>query len=427
MLDLDDQTFRAEFDAVVGFGNRFAGSPGEAQCRDYLVRRFRDIGLAHVRCEPVPYVAWQSASAECRVVRANGSDAVPCTPLQYTRGEAVAEVLTIGDGSPDCLRREQARGSFEGKIVLSDSAMPFMFTDELAAAGIAGLVTIAPNTDTEIGHFTARLYPPAPDGSRTQCFPFPGVTVSRQVGERLAGLAAAERLSLSVNSAGLERAEVGFNVLGEVVGARSPEERVVIGAHYDTQAEGPGAWDNATGVAALLELAARWSQEPGDRTAVFIGFAVEELGLWGSYRYVLDHRYELDAHVAMVNLDALGPEIPARRQIAADPILGGLAAGWAYECGWHADDVIDGSLRPTADYGPFLDFGVPACGLKEVSPQHPYYHTRRDIAEHVDLKRAAETAQASGHIARKLAHGASPRWQVTPSKRWSPLATAELR
>ena len=64
------------------------------------------------------------------------------------------------------------------------------------------------------------------------------------------------------------------NVLGEVTGTSLPEQRVVIGAHYDTQAAGPGAADNASGVAALLELITSVRALRPRRTVVFAAGAV---------------------------------------------------------------------------------------------------------------------------------------------------------
>ena len=117
-----------------------------------------------------------------------------------------------------------------------------------------------------------------------------------------------------------ERAE---NVVGILPGADADlgTQRVVIGAHYDhlgfghfgaldRQAEGkvhPGADDNASGTAVLMELARRIAKlpvKPG-RTMVFAAFSGEELGLYGS-RHFIEHSDSTSAIKAMINLDMVG-------------------------------------------------------------------------------------------------------------------------
>ena len=97
------------------------------------------------------------------------------------------------------------------------------------------------------------------------------------------------------------------NVVGELPG--HSDGQVVVGAHYDSQAEGPCIWDNATGLAALLELGRALGNEPPPRRVVFVAFAAEEIGLCGSTAFTRTHAYDLDQTVGMVNLDALGSRL----------------------------------------------------------------------------------------------------------------------
>jgi hypothetical protein len=133
----------------------------------------------------------------------------------------------------------------------------------------------------------------------------------------LPGALARLQVSLKENH---ERAE---NVVGILPGA-DPDlrnQRVVIGAHYDhlgfghfgaldRQAEGqihPGADDNASGTAVLLELARRLAKLPvkPDRTLVFAAFSGEELGLYGS-RHFIEHTDSISTIKTMINLDMVG-------------------------------------------------------------------------------------------------------------------------
>jgi hypothetical protein len=99
------------------------------------------------------------------------------------------------------------------------------------------------------------------------------------------------------------------------------KENIVIGAHYDhlgfghfgareRASEGqihPGADDNASGIAVLLESARRLSQLPAKpaRAVIFVAFSGEELGLYGS-RHFVDYAPSLSLTKAMINLDMVG-------------------------------------------------------------------------------------------------------------------------
>ena len=133
----------------------------------------------------------------------------------------------------------------------------------------------------------------------------------------LTGLTAALQVNLQ------EVRERADNVVAVLPG-REPslrEENIVIGAHYDhlgfghfgardTNAAGtihPGADDNASGTAVLLDLARRLSQLPAKpaRTLIFVAFSAEELGLHGS-RHFVDRAGSITSTKAMINLDMVG-------------------------------------------------------------------------------------------------------------------------
>src|SRR5919107_3353249 len=115
---------------------------------------------------------------------------------------------------------------------------------------------------------------------------------------------------------------VGRNVIGILPG-RDPvlrNQTVILGAHYDHLGLGGfgsldpdstglvhnGADDNASGIAGLIQVAARLAASPPARTVVFIAFSGEEQGLLGSAHYVREPIYPLEATIAMVNLDMVG-------------------------------------------------------------------------------------------------------------------------
>ena len=103
----------------------------------------------------------------------------------------------------------------------------------------------------------------------------------------------------------------GANLEVVIPGRKSPEEIVVVGAHYDTVAGSPGADDNASGVAVLLELSRRLAEARLDRTLRLIAFDLEEPPAYrtpamGSVVEAQACRTRADNVVFMLALDGLG-------------------------------------------------------------------------------------------------------------------------
>jgi hypothetical protein len=149
------------------------------------------------------------------------------------------------------------------------------------------------------------------------------------------------------------------NVIG-VLRGNDPvlkNEAIVIGAHYDHLGRGGqgsldgnstevhhGADDNASGTAAVIELAHRFAAKRyNKRTIIFIAFSGEEEGLLGSQYYVNNPLFPLDKTVAMINLDMVGRLSDQKLTIGGV----GTAAEWR--------KIIDDSrwARPQGDSAPF--------------------------------------------------------------------------
>lgn len=112
------------------------------------------------------------------------------------------------------------------------------------------------------------------------------------------------------------------NIIGVIEGSGPlADETIVIGAHYDHLGMGAygsrsaqagkeihnGADDNATGTAAVMELARRFSEgEKPKRRLVFVCFTAEEMGLLGARHYVENPPYALKGTIAMINFDMIG-------------------------------------------------------------------------------------------------------------------------
>lgn len=198
----------------------------------------------------------------------------------------------------------------------------------------------------------------------------------------------------------IEREAILKNVVGIIPGSepRWEGQSVVLGAHYDHLGYGwpdaregekgklhPGADDNASGVAVLLELAEvlakHWKPK---RTVVLVAFTGEEAGRRGSKFYVANaKRFPAQQILAMLNADTVG-RLGARNLM----ILGtGTAREWKHI--FRGAGYVTGiSVEPvdkdigSSDQRSFIDAGVPAVQL--FSGPHLDYHRPTDTAEKID-------------------------------------------
>lgn len=121
----------------------------------------------------------------------------------------------------------------------------------------------------------------------------------------------ARKLRVDVNSR-LVPDQRCANVMAMVPGTRMPDSFIVITAHYDHlgkmgyDAVFPGASDNASGTAMLLQLAAHYAKNPASYSVLFIAFSGEEAGLLGSSYYVSHPIVPLEKMRFLVNLDIMG-------------------------------------------------------------------------------------------------------------------------
>lgn len=171
-------------------------------------------------------------------------------------------------------------------------------------------------------------------------------------------------------------------------------EYVVVGAHLDHIGDwprvNPGADDNASGAASLLEVAraAATLKARPRRTIAFVFFAAEELGLLGAEHFASHPPKGLEKCVAVLNMDMLGagnglyvaggenfPEIRAAMEAARDR----LAPGFNLRSG-----KIRGEGR--ADHAPFFEKGIHAVSLFAMGGDHHGYHTPDDTVYFVTPK-----------------------------------------
>lgn len=156
------------------------------------------------------------------------------------------------------------------------------------------------------------------------------------------------------------------NVIAVKRGASSQE--IVVGAHYDSVDDADGADDNASGVAALLEVAKLLQDAQTPYTIRFVAFGAEEAGMCGSHAYVEQmDKAAIKNTVAMINLDSLiAGDITyvygdAGRGSLRDWIMQAAAnAGFALQARTAKQlDYPDGTPCDCADYDAFQEAGIP--------------------------------------------------------------------
>jgi Zn-dependent M28 family amino/carboxypeptidase len=172
---------------------------------------------------------------------------------------------------------------------------------------------------------------------------------------------------------------ISHNVVGVLPGTRHPNERVIYTAHWDHLGVGlpdargdriyNGALDNASGVAALLELARTFAHAPRtDRSVVFMSVTGEERGLLGSEYYAANPLYPLATTVADLNMDGmnvLGPtkDVTMSGDSAFDLRDDMIAVAKAQGLTFSPDPNPEAGHFYRSDHFPFAKRGVPALSF----------------------------------------------------------------
>lgn len=134
---------------------------------------------------------------------------------------------------------------------------------------------------------------------------FPEITIKENKFNR-----SASSIELSIEAKLIEN-HTANNVLAYIKGTRRPDSTIVMCAHYDhlgrmgKKTYFPGANDNASGIAMMLDMANYYSQHPPEYSVLFIAFAAEEAGLIGSQYYVTYPVYPLDKMRFLINMDLM--------------------------------------------------------------------------------------------------------------------------
>lgn len=189
------------------------------------------------------------------------------------------------------------------------------------------------------------------------------------------------------------------NVIGYIEGSKYKDSFVVITAHYDhlgmmgNKALFPGANDNASGIAMLLNLAKYYKENPQPYSVAFIAFSGEETGLIGS-KYFVDHPlFPLDNIKFLINIDLMGNGaegvMAVNGMVYAKEFL--LLKSVNDDAAYLPAIKARGKARNSDHYW-FSEAGVPSFFFYLLGP-YPYYHDVNDKAANVPLTNFSEAFQ----------------------------------
>ena len=337
--------------ASPAFEGRAPGTPGEAKTVDWLVARFKALGLqpggrGGSWTQLVPLVRTQIGAGTMRAgsmtlgqgaeiyvstVRRVDRVAIANAPMVFVgygvsapeRGwddfkgidlHGKVAVMLVNDPDFAAVSGEDAFGRFGGNRMTYYGRWTYKY-EEAARRGAIGALIVHDTAGAGYGWQTVT----APGGENYDIvqsdpnarLPLPGIGFSAD---------------LPVTHARVE----SRNVLAKLPGRTHPDETIMFGAHWDAYGIGkpdaqgrtvrPGANDDGLGVAGVLELARAFAAAPRpDRTLVFALWTAEERGLLGSEAYAVDPVYPLAKTVAKLTLDILQTAGTARNVLLVGP------------------------------------------------------------------------------------------------------------
>jgi aminopeptidase YwaD len=348
-------------------GSRPAGSDAELQAAQYIRGQLNSYGY-EAELQPFPVRTVQDFGSDLTVTYAGGSRSLLKIAFSDSAsGEAEGPLVYAGLGNP-----EEFPADTPGSIVLIErGVLPFSRKVANAeAAGAAGVLIY----NSEPGLLAGRLNDPSN---------LPAATLSREDGLALVDLIENEtvsgRFSIDFRAADTEQSN---NVITLPADGGC---RHVVGGHYDSVPAGPGANDNASGTAVVIEIARVLAQTGETDGVCFALFGGEETGLLGSRAYVQALTAdELGGIEAMLNFDmlAVGEGWPLTGSTELADLVGEVAEGLDIPYRFSSASGLG------SDHAPFIEARVPALMFNCFCD--PNYHTSADRFRFLAEQRIAE-------------------------------------
>ncbi len=417
-------------------GHRAAGSGGYKASLEYVEARLKAAGYETQRVpfeypdyvllsppaleQVTPSAVTYSEGEDFEVFKFSGAGDVtaPIAPVNLALDPAVPS-------SSGCVEEDFA-GFPAGAIALIQRGDCYFRTKaaNAEAAGASAVIIFNSGVDEDTqAPLSSSL------GSATE-IAVPVVFASFPLGAALAEQAASPEFTLRVLVDGERVSAVDENLVAEHPGG-DPQDVVMLGAHLDSVPAGPGINDNGTGSATVLAIAEAMAACEPVRGVRFAWWGAEELGLWGSTRYVesLDQAAR-DRLAVYLNFDMVGSPNHVRFVYTSTGAPPGSAAVEELFNRFFADydavPAIAASLGGRSDYYAFQQAGIAIGGLftgagsSKTTDQaevyggevdvalDPCYHLICDTHDNVDEPVLLEMARAAAYVSEQLARDPAP-------------------
>jgi hypothetical protein len=197
----------------------------------------------------------------------------------------------------------------------------------------------------------------------------------------------------------------GRNIIAEKTGTLYPDESIIICAHIDNMpsiGEAPGADDNASGTTGVITAAEIMSQYSFERTVRFILFTGEEQGLLGSDAYTKTLKNTNEKVVGVLNLDMIGNDTGThsvnlvvseyKNETFITDAFRDIVENYNLSSSMNLN--ITSSIPAYSDHIRFRGINIPAvlCTEGDLSP---FYHTKHDTVQNVDIPFITNITKAS--------------------------------
>ena len=362
---------------------RESGTKGEHRAAEYILKEAEQLAEQKKKAEYIQTPRMEFF--QCPDFQPQKAELVICQPFQksYTvraylngactpEGGITAPLLFVGKG--DDISLSKARGA----VVLVCDPIREEMIDRIKAAGAVGFLTVC---GTPLDQEEDRI----PTQYRRKAGSLAGASIhfldAMEIVEKEASMC---RLNIQQDEISRNSANVAVRILGTDL----PDEIVTVTAHYDSVPEGPGAYDNMSGGAMVMEAFRYFAEHRPARTMDFIWFGSEEKGLVGSQKYVLAHLEEMKKHVFNLNVDLAGQLLGGNvLGVTADPSVCMALKGLMeeYQLGVTIKNQVWAS-----DSNTFAWRGVPALTLNRDGFG---MHTRHDTVEYISPRALAEGAK----------------------------------
>jgi aminopeptidase YwaD len=322
------------------YSPRESGTDDEKAAADFLVEKFEALGYrAELQTFTIDVLSRVTPVLQLNTPEEREIDGFPLS--LSGKGQAAGILVDVGIGHFE----DFPQSTLEGKIALIQRGTLTFEVKVTRATNAGALAAVIYNN--EPGGFGGLL------ARRAE---IPAISISKESGEAIIELMAGGDVEATVSV--IMETRQSRNVIAELPGSAETDKVVVLGGHFDTVPDTPGANDNGSGIATLLALAREASDRSYPFTLTFIAFGSEEMGLLGSRLYVGSlSEEERTAIVAMLNFDVTGSgnavEVIGRFDLVSNVLELGKASGIEVNLGV----PLEGA---SSDHASFLDVGIPA-------------------------------------------------------------------